>query len=150
MNTYGDHSENSWPKKRRRMLFMTTCCATAAPYPKFVWEIDSISKQNYSASPVYVLLHSQKRASCSKSSNHQADIRMRSHRLLRLDDNKSVTSFNRCKMQTACRLDVSWSFINSQQICKYQVTASLVFTDLMQLDEVNRLDTTCWQIASSQ
>ena len=43
-------------------------------------------------------LHSQKRASCSKSIAglllccHQADIRMRSHRLLRLDDNKSAAS----------------------------------------------------------
>ena len=43
-------------------------------------------------------LHSQKRASCSKSVAgllprcHQADIRMRSHRLLRLDDDKSAAS----------------------------------------------------------
>ena len=28
--------------------------------------------------------------------------------------------------------------------CKYQIAASLMFTDLMQLDVVNRLDTTCW------
>ncbi len=30
-----------------------------------------------------------------------------------------------------------------------QVASSLMFTDLMQLDEVNSLDTTCWQLASS-
>ena len=43
-------------------------------------------------------VHTQKRVSCSKSAigvlpcSHQADIRMRSHRLLRLDDNKSAAS----------------------------------------------------------
>ena len=43
-------------------------------------------------------VHSQKHASYSKSAadllpcSHQADIRMRSHRLLRLDDNKSAAS----------------------------------------------------------
>ena len=43
-------------------------------------------------------IHGQKRASCSKSAAglltccHQADIRMHSHRLLRLDDNKSAAS----------------------------------------------------------
>ena len=43
-------------------------------------------------------LRSQKHASYSKSAagllscSHQADIRMRSHRLLRLDDNKSVAN----------------------------------------------------------
>ena len=36
------------------------------------------------------------------------------------------------------------------QVCKYQAAASLMFTDLMQLDEVNRLDTTCGQIASGR
>ncbi len=41
-------------------------------------------------------------------------------------------------------------FINLQQVCKYQAAASLMFTDLMQLDEVNRLDTTCGQIASGR
>ena len=63
-------------------------------------------------------------------SYHQADIRMRSPRLLRLDDNKSVTSFE-LHMQAWCKLF-------------HQVAASLMFTDLMQLDEVNKLDTTCW------
>ncbi len=33
-------------------------------------------------------------------------------------------------------------------MCKYQVAASLMFTDLMQLDEVNGLCATCWQIAA--
>ena len=33
--------------------------------------------------------------------DHQADIRMRSHRLLRLDDNKSAAS---CELQTCCKL----------------------------------------------
>ena len=54
-------------------------------------------------SPAYLTdllatVHSQKRASCSKSAAglllccHQVDIRMRLHRLLRLDDNKSAAS----------------------------------------------------------
>ena len=43
-----------------------------------------------------LFIYNQKHASCSKSAAgllpccHQADIRMRSHRLLRFDDNKSV------------------------------------------------------------
>ena len=54
------------------------------------------------------LLLSQKRASCSKSAaglllcSHQADIRMRSYRLLRLDDNKSAAS---CQ-QACCKFIV--------------------------------------------
>ena len=64
-------------------------------------------------------------------SYHQADIRMCSHRLLyRLGASYELH---------ACRLDAGF-FINLQQVCKYQVAASLMFTDLMQLDEVNRLD----------
>ena len=53
-------------------------------------------------------LHRQKRASCTKSAAdllpccHQADLRMRSHRLLRLDDNKSAAS---CQ-QAYCKLIV--------------------------------------------
>ena len=31
-------------------------------------------------------------------------------------------------------------FNNLQQVCKYQVVSSLIFTDLMQLDESNRLE----------
>ena len=55
---------------------------------------------------VFLKVHSQKPASCSKSPaglwpcSHQADIRMRSHRLLRLDDNKSSAS---CQ-QACCKL----------------------------------------------
>ena len=43
----------------------------------------------------YIAIHSQKGTSCSKSvagllpCSHQANIRMRSHRLLQLDDNNS-------------------------------------------------------------
>ena len=39
---------------------------------------------------------------------------------------------------------------NLQQVCKYQVAARLIFTDLLQLDEVNRLAATCWQLAASR
>ena len=74
-------------------------------------------------------LHSQRRASCSKSAAgllpccHQADIRMRSHRLLRLDDNKStaVSLFSRLcihKLHASC-------FSNFLQICEYHVATRL-------------------------
>ena len=105
-------------------------------------------------------LHSQKCPSCSKSAAglllccHQADIRMRSHRLLRLDDNKSAASCQQdwCKLIIEVfihKLDAN-CFNNLWQVCKYQVDTSLIFTDLLQLDEVNRLAAICWQLATSQ
>jgi hypothetical protein len=76
---------------------------------------------------------------------------MRSHRLLRLEDNKSATScYQICsKLQNARKFDKS-CFINLQQVCQYQVAASPMFTDSMQFDKVNRVETTCWQLASGQ
>ena len=65
--------------------------------------------------------------------SHQAHIRMRSHRLLRLDDSKSAAA---CKL--IGKFDGS-CFNNLQQVCKYQVSSSLTFI-LMQLVEANRLD----------
>ena len=56
----------------------------------------------------HVPIHGQKRASCSKSAAgllpccRQADIRMRSHRLLRFDDNK----INASCQQACCKLIV--------------------------------------------
>ena len=86
-------------------------------------------------------IHSQKRASWSKSAvgllpcSHQDDIRMRSYRLLRLDDNKSAA---RCQqawwkliVKTFHMLDAS-CVNNMQQVCKYQVATSLIFTGLLQ------------------
>ena len=78
-------------------------------------------------------VHSQKRASCSKSAagllpcSHQADIRMRSHCLPRLDDNKLAA---RCE-QACCKFTVI--------VCKYQVSTSLIFTDLLQPFEHSNL-----------
>ena len=77
-------------------------------------------------------LHIQKHAICSKSAAgllpccHQADIRMRSHRLLRLDDNKSATSCQQvwCKLIVKTffhKLDDS-CFNNLQQVCCRLVT----------------------------
>ena len=40
------------------------------------------------------------------------------------------------------KLDAS-CFNNLQQVCKYQVAASLIFTDLLQLDEIDKLAATC-------
>ena len=59
------------------------------------------------------------------SQDYRADIRMRSHRLLRLDK----TSL----------LQVVKGLLSS--VCEYQVKAYLIFTDLvqLQLDEVKRL-----------
>ncbi len=60
---------------------------------------------------------------------HQVDIRMRSHRLLQLDDNKSVTSccmlLNRLAAiyELRARLMQVVCFINLQQVCKYQDAA---------------------------
>ena len=50
---------------------------------------------------VYISLHNEKSESCNKSAAgfaafcQQADIRMRSHRLLKLDDNKSAASYQK-------------------------------------------------------
>ena len=78
--------------------------------------------------------------------SHQADVRMRSHCLLRRDGNKSAASCQPawCKLiLKLCihKLDAS-RFNNSQRTRKYQVAASLIFTDLVQLDASNGLDAT--------
>ena len=61
-------------------------------------------------------------------------------------------------LQVVNRLDASWfsrlfiqkfdasCFNNLKQVCKYQLATSLIFTDLLQLDEVNRLAGICWQL----
>ena len=71
------------------------------------------------------------------------DIRMHLHCLLQLDD--SVTSL-------LMQVDLSGLFIldasycnKFEQVCKEQVASSLIFTDLMQLDEAIRLAATCEQ-----
>ena len=48
-------------------------------------------------------------------------------------------------LQLDCQdfLSTSLMQVVSTKACKYQVAANLVFTDLLQLDEVNRLATTC-------
>ena len=89
-----------------------------------------------------------KRGSCSKSATalllccHQADIRMRSHRLLRLDENKSAANCQQawCKMIIETFYPQAWCKLH--QVCKYQVETSLIFTDLLQVDEFNRLAAT--------
>ena len=102
------------------------------------------------------LINGQKRASCIKSAagllpcSRQADIRMRSHRLLRLDDNKSAAS---CQ-QAWCKLIVKTFY--PQASCKFfqQLTTSLQMSScvksdfhrqLMQLHEANSLDAIWWQ-----
>ena len=108
-------------------------------------------------------VHSQKRVSCRKSAAgllpccHQIDIRMRSHRLLRLDDNKSAAS---CE-QAWCRL-IIWDFLStsliqvvsttcskSTNIKLQQVWFSQTFcnlmkpTDLQQAGEIHNLQQVC-------
>ena len=66
-----------------------------------------IDEENESSDMISHHIHSQKRASCSKSATgllpccHQADIRMCSHRLPRLDDSSSTS----CQ-QAWCKLIV--------------------------------------------
>ena len=62
---------------------------------------------------------------------------VRSYRLLRFDDNKSAASCQQawCKLIIETfihKLDASW-LSNLQQVCKYQVATSLIFTDVLQL-----------------
>ena len=101
-------------------------------------EWDPMIKKNYTA---------MKRASCSKSAAgllpccHQADIRMRSHRLLRLDDDKFVVS---CQ-QAWCKLIVKTFY--PQASCKLfqQLAASLQISSCNKSD-FHRLAEyiTCW------
>ena len=71
--------------------------------------------------------------------SHQADIWMRSHRLLWLDDNKSAASCQPAWCKLILKLFVhkfdASRFNNLQQACKYQVVSSLIFMDLVQLDD---------------
>ena len=90
-------------------------------------------------------VHSQKRASCITSAAgllpccHQADIRMRSHRLLRLDDNRSAAS---CQ-QAWCNLIIET--LCSQAWCKLfeQLAASLQISSCNKSD-FHRLAATWW------
>ena len=91
------------------------------------------------------LLHSHKRASYSKSAagllpcSHQADIRMRSHRLLRLDDNKSAAS---CQ-QAWCKLIVKTFYPQAQCKLLRQLAASLQTWSCNKSD-LRRLHATWW------
>ena len=90
-------------------------------------------------------LHRQKHASCSKSAtgllpySHQADIRMSSHCLLRLDDNKSAAS---CQ-QAWCKLIVKIFY--PQAWCKLfrKLAASLQISSCNKSD-FHRLAATSW------
>jgi hypothetical protein len=67
---------------------------------------------------------------------HQADIKMCSHRLLRLGD----------RLAASCELHPGLMYTFHQIAASLQISScskSELFTDLMQLDEINRLDTTC-------
>ena len=84
-------------------------------------------------------LHSQKRASCSKSApgllpcSHQADIRMRLHCLLRLDDKKSAAS-----CQQACYELIVKTFIHKLDAsCSRLVILQQLPTSLQILSYIN-------------
>ena len=87
------------------------------------------------------MLHSQTRASCSKSAAgllsccHQADIRMRSHRLLWLDDNISAASCQQALLQVDCQDFLSTSLMRVKLICENQTCYNLIFVDLLQVVE---------------
>ena len=71
------------------LIFEYLCSLTSISLPNINW----MDKPGWR-----LTVHSQKRTNCSKSAAglmsccHQADIRMHSHRLLRLDDNTSAAS----------------------------------------------------------
>ena len=99
------------------------------------------------------LLHSQKRASCSKSAITKpisGCVRIACSGLMMASLLQVVNRLAAsCELHAGLMQVVSSTFSKSaniklQQVCKYQVAASLMFKDLMQFDEVNRLDTTCF------
>ena len=128
-------------------------------------------------SPTCWPIHSQKRASCSKSavgfvalllsSRHQdacvciACFGLIITRLLLVVNRLAASSLSTSLLQVHCqqawckfivnKLDASSLSTSLMQVvstvcskdCKYQVATSLIFTDLLQLDEVNRIDATC-------
>ena len=67
------------------------------------------------------------------SCDHQADIRMRSHRLLRLDDNKSAVSCQQacCKLRTTDLLQVANCRLAAS--CELQTCCKLRTADLVQI-----------------
>ncbi len=80
-----------------------------------------------------------------QDSYHQADIWMHLHHLM-------VTSLLQVvnRLAASCELYAGFMQVVSSTCSKsanYQVATSLMFKDLMQLNEVNRLDTTCWQLS---
>ena len=67
------------------------------------------------------------------SCGHQADIRMCSHRLLRLDDNKSAASCHQacCKLRTAGLLQIANCRLAAS--CELQTCCKLRTADLLQV-----------------
>ena len=75
--------------------------------------------------------------------SHQlADIRMRSHRLLRLDDNKFAASCQQawCKLIFKTFYSQAWCKLFQQLAASLQISScnKQIFTDLMQLDEAGK------------
>ena len=87
---------------------------------------------------------------------YRSMVRMRSHRLPRFDDIESAADLSTGLMQVDCQDFLSTSLTHivlttcsksanincSLDVYKYEVGSSLIFTEMMQLDEVNRLDVT--------
>ena len=70
-----------------------------------------------------------------------AGIRQCSHGLRQLVDDKSVPS---CQ-QACCKL-----FQQVVTSLQKQVATSLILTDLLQLDKIDKFAATCWQVATRQ
>ena len=93
---------------------------------------------SFSAFGVECVIHSQVtprllQACCLAVIKLIARVTMHLHRLVRVDNNKSVASCH--QIDASC-------FNILQEVYKYQVAPSLIFTDLIPLDEANRVDTT--------
>ena len=94
--------------------------------------------QELTNSPLHQVYLCSKSAGCLLLGSHQADIRMRSHCLLRLDDNKSTAS---CQ-QAWCKLIVKTSYPQAWCTLFQQLAASLRISRCIKL--IFTLDATWW------
>ena len=110
--------------------------------------------KSYSAKLFYYI-HNQKRATCNKSVDILQQLVTTSQDafawLSTACDNKSVASCQQvCFKLSTDLLQVDYCKLFQQvvNVCKWQVVTILILTDLLQLDEIDKLVATCWQVAN--